>query len=100
MTVSAKHGGELLALVKAQLLSVSDELAAGNDVAPATRFQLEALIEQALDCRDVWSVDVLAEIEAMLPAGSELIIGNDSGLAQVALQLWQRRAPVVPTTAD
>lgn len=100
MTDSTKPNEELLTFVRKQLLNAADALAAGNDVAPAKRFQIEALLEQILNDGNHSLIDVCGEIEACLPHGAALVVRDSAGFAQVTLQLWQRRAPVVPSTAD
>lgn len=73
------------------------ELTAGNDVTPAQLFAIEALLTQAI-AAGAPSVEIRAAVEKLLPERGALTIGERDQGPVVTLQLWQARAPVVPST--
>lgn len=88
------------ARIEAELQAMAAALRAGNDVAPARRAQLEGAIALALDAGwiddarvEAWARDDLRECGA-------LDIERRQAFWVVRLLLWQRRAPVSPTTSE
>ena len=90
--------GDALAQIERELHDCADELRAGRDVAPARRARLEGAIAAVIAANDVDVDAVMRQLRALLPAGCAIVIEPDIGA--VSLQLWQRRAPVYPSTAD
>jgi hypothetical protein len=86
-----------LAMASAILQQARAELAAGNDIAPAKLFAMEALLTQAI-AAGVTSTEIKAAIEKLLPEDGTLNIAERNQCLEVTLQLWQQRAPVVPST--
>lgn len=83
----------------AALRRLTAELEAGRDAVPAQLFAAEALLERAL-AEGIAPPALRAAVAALLPDADALRIDQRDGRAVVALQLWQRRAPVTPSTAD
>lgn len=84
------------ALVEQRLRQLAQQLAAGNDVAPAQRYRLEGMLEVLL-LGEPEAATALAERCAELlppPSSAQVVDGR------VELQLWQRRAPVTPSSTE
>jgi hypothetical protein len=77
------------------LSAVLAELSAGNDVAPAQLFAIEASLTHAI-AKGMAVDEVRKRVDKLLPANCSLSFID--GGKKVVLQLWQQRAPVVPTT--
>ena len=91
-----KAKDDLIAAAELLRQAVAD-LTAGNDVAPAKLFAIEALLTQAL-ASGIEQVEIREVVEKLLPKGHALnIVDRDQRLA-VTLLLCQHRAPVVPST--
>ena len=77
-------------------------IAKGVDVAPARRSEIETLLMQAMHRENYSAQQLLADCAAILPERCAVLIdpvGSDQQkYPRVILQLWQQRAPVVPTT--
>jgi hypothetical protein len=96
---AAKQGEtkRLLAAIAAQLDTIVQQLAAGLDVAPAQRLQLEGLTAAGL-LAGIDTEFLLEFCRQRIPANAAVQL-NASGSA-LQFDLWQVRAPVYPTTAD
>lgn len=81
----------------AMLQQVRAELAIGNDVIPARLFAIEALLTQAI-AAGVAPAGIKEAVEKLLPEGRTITIAEPDKCPVVTLQLWQKRAPVVPST--
>jgi hypothetical protein len=86
----------LLAALHAELDTFTQRLAAGLDVAPARRARFEGMAAAAL-AQGIDSQVLLESCRRHLPAGAQLALCADGHTLQ--LDIWQRRAPVEPSTA-
>ena len=84
-------------LVEPALLLLREAIALiqqGGDVAPAARFRIEALLEQLIERYPDRAEDLQKDVAAIVGAHGALHICAGA----VQLDLWQQRAPVVPST--
>lgn len=89
--------GYLLDEIAAQLDAIVQQLGDGLDVAPTRRLQLEGLTAASL-AAGIDAEALLQFCRAHLPGDAAVsLIANGSALQ---FELWQRRAPVYPTTND
>jgi hypothetical protein len=100
------------------LRDASADVMQGYDIAPARRAEIETLFAQAMWCEHYSAQQLQQDCAAILPAHCAVIVARgveinveknaeknvEKGAEQreeyphVILQLWQTRAPVVPTT--
>jgi hypothetical protein len=85
-------------LIEQELSALTQSLQAGRDVAPARRARQEGLLAAALAAGAATPAALRQHIQARLPAGSCVDIADNGGA--VRLHVWQKRAPVHPSTAD
>ena len=81
--------------MKSRLRETIAEIEAGLDVPPALLLRLEQQLTFVLQ-----RGAELAELRSLLRDHGSLRIIATEMPARVELQLWQKRAPVVPTTKD
>ncbi len=90
--------------VKNELAAMIKQLQAGLDSAPARRARLEGALEQLLGSGVLSVIELQQTFDSLLGDGGHNIAGPGSvGRLhvegdRVVLDLWQRRAPVVPST--
>lgn len=87
----------LLDTIGLELEAIVRQLAAGFDAAPAQRLRLEGLTAAAL-VAGIDAQTLLAFCRQRLPADADVRLTADAAALQ--FELWQRRAPVYPTTSD
>lgn len=85
----------VLAALNAELAVFAQRIAAGLDVAPARRARFEGMVAAAL-AQGVDSQALLESCRDHLPAGAQLVL-HDAHAPR--LDIWQRRAPVEPSTS-
>lgn len=90
-------GEKVLAAAADMLQQARAELVAGNDISPARLFAMEALLTQAV-VAGATSTEIRKVTEKLLPDGGALHFTASGEQVAVTLQLWQKRAPVVPST--
>lgn len=86
----------LLTALQAELDVFAQRLAAGFDVAPARRARFEGMAAAAL-AQGIDSEVLLESCRGHLPAGARLVVEAEHA---PRLDIWQRRAPVEPSTGD
>lgn len=87
----------LLAAIEAELDALARDASAGFDIAPARRARVEGMATAAL--RHGSDAEQLVErCRRVLPADSNVVF--DEAAQTLRLDIWQRRAPVEPTTRD
>lgn len=88
---------KLLAAIDTELDIIAQRLAAGFDVAPAQRLRLEGLTAAALLAGED-AQTLLQFCRQRLPATAAVQLTANAQALQ--FDVWQRRAPVYPTTSD
>lgn len=96
---TTQAGAALRARIDAESGALVRAVCAGRDTAPARRARLEGLIAAAV-AAGVPPAVLRQQLCAQLPPGSSVVIEDDTDGVAVRLHLWQRRAPVRPSTAD
>ena len=86
--------------IQRQLATLVQRNAEGGDSAPAARSRLEGWMESALLLADADAAQLIVAWQSQLPTRSRLQCEIVEGVWRVHLDLWQTRAPVVPTTRD
>ena len=96
--------GDALALLQwqiaRQLQALLQRNAAGGDIAIGERMRLEGWMEAALLVAAGRSSALIADWQRQLPAATQLQCQSVDDGWQVRLDIWQARAPVVPSTRD
>jgi hypothetical protein len=85
------------AALERELQACADEVRAGRDIAPSRRARLEGAIAAAM-VADGNAETLLQRLRDLLPEDGAIAVEADTG--HVRLQLWQRRAPVYPSTGE
>lgn len=84
------------------LRNACSDIAKGYDVAPARRSEIETLFMLAMRREDYSTQQLQADCAEILPEHCAILIDQSDAerenYPRVILQLWQQRAPVVPTT--
>lgn len=88
-----------LPAIERELAGMARALDDGCDVAPARRARLEGAIAIAIDTGWI-RVDALRERARTLLGQDALVIEAGPDGCNVQLMVWQRRAPVRPSTPD
>jgi hypothetical protein len=92
----AREGEWIWHIVEARLREAARQIEAGADLAPARRHRIEGMLELLLADGGFSREEIAARCAAILPAEGVVRIAED----RVVLDLWQRRAPVHPSTRD
>lgn len=87
----------LLTGIDEQLRTVARRVGEGFDIAPAQRARIEGMAAAAL-LQGVDTQRLLAVFRAALPQASHIEL--DAQARALRFDIWQRRAPVEPTTSD
>jgi len=78
------------------------DIESGYDVAPARRHEIETLLMAAMRRENYSAQQLQTDCAAILPEHCAVVIEQidpeQEKYPRVVLELWQRRAPVVPTT--
>lgn len=92
-----QNSDQLLAMIAVQLDDDVQQLSAGFDLAPARRLALESLTAACLAAGT--TVETLLQFcRERLPADTAVYLNADGSALQ--FDLWQRRAPVYPSTNE
>jgi|GEM_PF-3458010 len=96
----ADAAARCLARIEAELAEMARALSEGCDVAPARRARLEGMVAMALESGLCEADDLGGRAQRVLGDRGALHIAGGDAHRAVRLLLWQRRAPVYPTTSD
>ena len=86
-----------MSVIETELYEMADRLRAGDDAAPGRRARLEGHMACLIRTGQVNGERLCEIANALLGDDGELWIETDGA---PRLALWQRRAPVWPTTTD
>lgn len=87
----------LVAAIEAELEAMARQACDGFDIAPARRARVEGMAIAALSLGADGKA-LLAACARLLPAGASATL--EEGGRALRIDIWQRRAPVEPTTRD
>jgi hypothetical protein len=92
----ARDGEWIWRIVEARLRDAVQQIEAGADLAPAQRYRIEGMLELLLAEGTCSGEEIAARCAAILPVNTGVRVVEQ----RVALDLWQRRAPVHPSTRE
>lgn len=95
--MSGQSIAPLLAAIETELKELAQRAEEGFDIAPARRARIEGMAAAAL-AQGADAQQLMASCRRVLPADASVILAADTRALQI--DIWQRRAPVVPTTSE